>query len=93
MEKSEVGTWNPVQKMKFSSDFKNITLPKLFRVGMTPSKPWMYFKLDPRTNEKLKDKNGNFIYQGYCVELLEMMSQRLDFEYEIVLSSNWQKSG
>ena len=93
MEKSDVGTWNPVQKMKFSSDFKNITLPKLFRVGMTPSKPWMYFKLDPRTNEKLKDENGNFIYQGYCVELLEMMSQRLDFEYEIVLSSNWQKSG
>ena len=49
-----IGTWNPVQKMQFSADFKNITLPKLFRVGMTPSKPWMYFELDPRTNEKLK---------------------------------------
>ena len=55
MQNSEtIGTWNPVQKMEFSVDFKNITLPKLFRVGMTPSKPWMYFELDPRTNEKLK---------------------------------------
>ena len=56
-----IGTWNPVQKMQFSADFKNITLPKLFRVGMTPSKPWMYFELDPRTNEKLK---AQYIYQG-----------------------------
>ena len=40
--------------MQFSENFKNITLPKLFRVGMTPSKPWMYFELDPRTNKKLK---------------------------------------
>ena len=60
---------------------------------MTPSTPWMFLKLDPRTKEKMKDKNGNYIYQGYCVELLETMAERLNFEYEIVLSSNWQKSG
>ncbi len=88
-----MATWNPVDRVAFTPNFDNQTLPRFFRIGMNPSAPWMYFLTDPNTGEKLKDAKGNYRFSGYCVELVEEMSERMKFEYEIVLSSDWQKSG
>ena len=58
---------------------------------MTPSRPWMNFKLDSN-NKKIKNKNG-FVYEGYCIEFLQKLAEKVGFEYEIVLSPDYQKSG
>ena len=87
-----IGQWTPQTKMVFQADFKNVTLPKLFRIGMTPSKPWMNFKLNSK-NQRMKDENGEYIYEGYCIEFLEKLAATVGFEYEIVLSPDYQKSG
>ena len=88
-----IGTWNPRHGLQLEPKYENVTLPRLLRVGMTPSRPWMYFKKDPETGKILKDSEGNFIYEGYCVDLLSKMAERLKFDYEIVLSSAYDKSG
>lgn len=87
-----IGQWTPKTKMVFQADFKNITLPKLFRIGMTPSKPWMNFKLDSK-GQRIKDSQGDYIYEGYCIEFLEKLAEKVGFEYEIILSPDYQKSG
>ena len=71
----------------------NFSLPRLFRIGMVPSAPWTFFKKDPKTGANLKDSEGNYIFDGYCVELLKQIAQKLNFEYEIILSSDWNRSG
>ena len=78
--------------MVFTYDFVNQTLPRILRVGMNPSAPWLFFKKDAK-GEKLRDAHGNFVYDGYCHEFLLEIASRIGFEYEIVLSSDWQRSG
>ena len=96
----EIGKWNPDDKMVMT-DSNNYSLPRLFRIGMVPSAPWMFLntntptkdQLDPNHKNYLKDKNGNSIVDGYCVELLKQIATKLNFEYEIILSSHWNRSG
>ena len=91
-----LGTWNVVDKMKFVESFKaQIALPMLLRVGMTPSPPWMFFQMDEKDGKKQRkiDSEGNFVFGGYCVDLLAKIAEKIGFEYEIVLSSDWEKAG
>jgi ionotropic glutamate receptor len=89
----QLATWNPNDKVTFAPNFTNQPLPRFFRVGMNPSAPWMFFKTDKKTGQRLLDGKGNYIFDGYCVKLLKEMAKRLQFEYEIVLSSDYEKSG
>ena len=89
----KLGTWTPDDKMKLEPGKEGFSLPRLFRIGMVPSAPWMFFKKDPETGKELLDEDGNKIPDGYCVELLREIAKKLNFEYEIILSSDYMRSG
>ncbi|XP_055688085.1 glutamate receptor 3 isoform X2 [Lutzomyia longipalpis] len=46
------------------------------RIGVTESVPWT-FHLG-------RDQNGNDMWTGYCVDLIDFIAKRMDFDYEIV---------
>ena len=50
--------------------------------------PWSYKKRHPTTKEILKDSKGNELWEGYCIDLLEKLSQLMEFDYEIVPPAN-----
>ena len=52
----------------------------------------MYFKTDGN-GKVIKDAEGNFQFEGYCVDLLKTMAKKIGFDYDIVLSSSYDKSG
>lgn len=72
--------------MAFAESFKSIALPMILRVGMVPSAPWMFFQVDEKTGERKRDKQGQYLYQGYCIDFLQTMAEKIGFEYDIVLS-------
>ncbi|KAF2898653.1 hypothetical protein ILUMI_07524 [Ignelater luminosus] len=52
--------------------------PKAFyRIGIAFSMPWIYQEVDSQT--------GEMQWTGYCVELIQHLSRRLNFDYELVL--------
>jgi glutamate receptor, ionotropic, invertebrate len=59
-------------------------LPKFFRIGVTESIPYTYYKRNKITNEILRDNNGNTIYEGYCIDFITELSIRMNFTYELV---------
>lgn len=48
---------------------------RFFRIGITPSIPWT-FHLG-------RDSNGNNIWEGYCVDLISFIAERMNIDYEI----------
>lgn len=55
-----------------------------FRIGTAYSMPWSYYKLDSLTKEPMKDEKGNPIWEGYCIDMIERMSQVMDFDYDLI---------
>nr|CAD7444792.1 unnamed protein product [Timema bartmani] len=50
--------------------------------------PWSYLKRDPNSGEVMKDDQGKDIWEGYCLDLLEVLADSLKFDYEIVAPKN-----
>nr|CAD7404939.1 unnamed protein product [Timema cristinae] len=50
--------------------------------------PWSYMKRDPTSGEVMKDDQGKDIWEGYCLDLLEVLAESLKFDYEIVAPKN-----
>ncbi|CAO1369520.1 unnamed protein product [Diamesa serratosioi] len=64
---------------------------RFFRIGIMPdSIPWSYFKKDPNTMELiLNDNNGDKIWEGYCIDMLNKLSEKMVFTYEIVTNDKF----
>lgn len=58
---------------------------KYYRIGITEAIPWTYMKRDPITGETILDTDGNPIWEGYCIDFAEKVSQLLDFDYDLVV--------
>lgn len=85
--KELAATWSHSTGVEFAPKFVNRTIPRFFRVGMSVSVPWLYEKIG-RDGTPMKDANGNIIYEGYCMDLLGKISEKLAFEYEVVISKD-----
>ena len=64
-----------MDQIQFADNLTSITLPVVLRIGMTPSMPWMFLKTNGTPGHYEKDSKGNFIFEGYCVDLLAEMSK------------------
>jgi ionotropic glutamate receptor len=45
-------------------------------------------KRNPSTKEILRDAEGNILWEGYCIDLLQKLSELMGFDYEIVPPAN-----
>ncbi|XP_055617080.1 glutamate [NMDA] receptor subunit 1 [Toxorhynchites rutilus septentrionalis] len=61
---------------------------RYFRVGTTESIPWAYRQRDPVTNEIVLDEVGNPIWEGYCIDFLQQLSEVMSFDYDLVSPVN-----
>ena len=73
-------------KVAFESDFKGASIPRFYRVGMVESIPWLFKKIDPATNDVVVDREGRPVYEGYCMDLLAKIAEKLDFAFEVVIA-------
>ncbi|CAK1554505.1 unnamed protein product [Leptosia nina] len=46
--------------------------------------PWTLPKLDPVTGEAMVDEDGQPLYEGYCIDLIDKIAEKMGFDYEIV---------
>lgn len=61
---------------------------KFLRIGITESIPYTYYKRDPKTNKILLDDNNFPIYEGFCIDFIHKLSQKMDFSFELVEPSS-----
>ena len=51
-------------------------LKRFFRIGIVSQEPWTYM---------VTDKNNNTKWTGYCIDLIQKVSETLSFDYELVV--------
>lgn len=61
------------------------SVKRFLRIGTVPAIPWVYYKVDPETREKILDKNNKTILEGYCIDLIRRLAEAMEFDYEILL--------
>ncbi|KAH8386835.1 hypothetical protein KR093_002841, partial [Drosophila rubida] len=57
---------------------------RFFRVGTAESLPWSYLRRHPQTHEPMRTRSGALIWEGYCIDFIARLAERLNFGYEIV---------
>ncbi|XP_017869287.1 PREDICTED: uncharacterized protein LOC108617928 [Drosophila arizonae] len=57
---------------------------RFFRIGTAESVPWSYYRRDPNTGELILSKSGAPIWEGYCIDFIKRLAEKLNFDYEIV---------
>ncbi|XP_060664083.1 ionotropic receptor 25a [Drosophila nasuta] len=57
---------------------------RFFRVGTAESVPWSYLRRHPQTHEPMRTRSGALIWEGYCIDFIARLAEKLNFAYEIV---------
>ncbi|CRL08500.1 CLUMA_CG021272, isoform A [Clunio marinus] len=57
---------------------------RFMRIGVTESAPYTFIKRDSKTKKILRDGNNHKIYEGFCIDFIEMLSKKMNFTYELV---------
>ncbi|XP_061390133.1 uncharacterized protein LOC133325374 [Musca vetustissima] len=57
---------------------------RFFRIGTTEAIPWSYYRKNPTTGELLLDGNGQPLWEGFCIDMIESLAEKMNFDYEIV---------
>ncbi|XP_034948980.1 ionotropic receptor 25a [Chelonus insularis] len=58
---------------------------RFFRVGTAYALPWSTIKKDPVTGELMKDDQGKYIWEGYCIDFIKKLAESMKFDYELVI--------
>jgi len=53
---------------------------------MSPAVPWLYAKKG-EDGKQAVDANGQKLFEGYCMDLLNKIAEKLEFEFEVVVTS------
>lgn len=56
----------------------------IFILKINQAIPWSYVKIDPKTSMPLRDEEGNYQWEGYCIDFAKRLSEKLDFDYVLV---------
>ncbi|XP_044012074.1 ionotropic receptor 25a [Aphidius gifuensis] len=61
---------------------------RYFRVGTAEALPWSTIKKNPETGEPMKDSEGNIIWEGYCIDFIETLSIKMNFDYDLIIPAD-----
>ncbi|KAG6459952.1 ionotropic receptor 25a isoform X2 [Manduca sexta] len=81
---TKVASWFAGENYKLLPGVTLEPLKMFFRIGTALAVPWTLPKLHPDTGEQLVNEEGQPLYEGYCIDLIEKLSEAMNFEYEIV---------
>ncbi|XP_063543758.1 ionotropic receptor 25a [Cydia strobilella] len=76
--------WSADEEYKLLPGVTLEPLRQFFRIGTAPAVPWTMPKLDPNTREPMFNDDGEPMYEGYCIDLIQKLSESMDFDYEII---------
>ncbi|KZC07022.1 Glutamate receptor, ionotropic kainate 2, partial [Dufourea novaeangliae] len=85
-----LATWTKRAKIKEAEGRKIEPARRYFRIGTAPSVPWTIPKIDPATEQIMKDENGKEMWEGYCIDFIEKLSKEMQFDYDLIIPEDRQ---
>ncbi|XP_041988810.1 ionotropic receptor 25a [Aricia agestis] len=79
-----VASWSADEDYKLLPGVDLEPLRQFFRIGTTMAVPWTIPKVDPESGEVMMTEDGQPVYEGYCIDLIDKLAEELNIDYEIV---------
>ncbi|XP_045456697.1 glutamate receptor ionotropic, kainate 5 [Melitaea cinxia] len=79
-----VAVWSASEEYKLLPRVILDPLRNFFRIGTSAAVPWTLPKYDLETGEQIFTDNGEPLYEGYCIDLIDKIADEMGFDYEIV---------
>jgi ABC-type amino acid transport substrate-binding protein len=88
----EAGSWDPEAGFVQASGYQMKKVKRFFRVGIVLGLPWAWVDgaVSPIDSKFMNESQPNRGLVGYCIDLLTRLSTTMDFDYEIIPSSENQ---
>ncbi|XP_050359443.1 ionotropic receptor 25a [Nymphalis io] len=80
----KVATWSADEEYKLLPGVVLEPLRDFFRIGTSPAVPWTLPKYDPESGEQMLSEDGEPLYEGYCIDLIDKIAEEMGFDYEII---------
>ncbi|KAK2580489.1 hypothetical protein KPH14_006227 [Odynerus spinipes] len=80
-----LGMWTRRKKIVEADGTKIQPAKRFFRIGTAQAIPWSVAKIDPATGQIMRDADGNEIWEGYCIDFIQKLSEEMQFDYELVI--------
>ncbi|XP_047542014.1 glutamate receptor ionotropic, kainate 2 [Vanessa atalanta] len=80
----KVATWASDEEYKLLPGVVLEPLRDFFRIGTSPAVPWTLPKYDPESGEQMFSEDGEPLYEGYCIDLIDKIAEEMGFDYEII---------
>ncbi|XP_045505894.1 ionotropic receptor 25a [Colias croceus] len=80
----KIADWSATEEYKLLPGVELEPLRNFFRIGTYPAVPWTLQKLDPETGQPMFTEDGEPMYYGYCIDLIDKIAEAMGFDYEIV---------
>ncbi|XP_076162009.1 ionotropic receptor 8a [Ptiloglossa arizonensis] len=84
-----LATWTRRGKIKEAEGKKIEPAKRFFRIGTAPAVPWTTLKLDP-TGKVMKDEKGREMWEGYCIDFIQKLSEEMQFDYDLIVPEDRQ---
>ena len=76
---TEVYTSRIIQNSQMKESIPNINFGCIIQAI-----PWTIKMRDP-SGQYVKGPDGNFVWEGYCIELIQKLADMMDFDYDLVI--------
>ncbi|XP_036139677.1 ionotropic receptor 25a isoform X3 [Monomorium pharaonis] len=80
-----LATWTRRTKIKEADGRKIEPARRFFRIGTAPAVPWSVTKKDPVTGQELRNEEGKEIWEGYCIDFVQKLSEEMQFDYDLII--------
>ncbi|XP_032670681.1 ionotropic receptor 25a [Odontomachus brunneus] len=80
-----LATWTRRTKIKEADGKKIEPARRFFRIGTAPAVPWSVIKKDPATGQEMHNEEGKEIWEGYCIDFIQKLSEVMQFDYDLVI--------
>ncbi|KAM0731734.1 Ionotropic receptor 25a [Formica fusca] len=77
--------WTRRTKIKEADGKKIEPARRFFRIGTAPAVPWSVIKRDPVTGQEMRNEEGREIWEGYCIDFVQKLSEEMQFDYDLVI--------
>nr|UEN71272.1 ionotropic receptor 3 [Gregopimpla kuwanae] len=83
----KLGNWSRRTGIQVAEGKEILPAKRYFRVGTTEAIPWTSIKRDSE-GRPMKDAEGNEIWEGYCIDFIQKLSEEMNFEYDLVIPTD-----
>ncbi|XP_025995684.2 LOW QUALITY PROTEIN: glutamate receptor 4 [Solenopsis invicta] len=80
-----LATWTRRTKIKEADGRKIEPARRFFRIGTAPAVPWSVTKKDPVTGLEIRNEDGKEIWEGYCIDFVQKLSDEMQFDYDLII--------